>query len=728
MEENYILITGGCGYIGSQTAVYIKENSNFIPIILDFNINQHSTKILENQFNIQVFEGNINDEKILKMIYSKYPFKSVMHFAAFIEAGESVLNPEKYYKNNVENFRIFLDAVCEFNLKNFIFSSSAAVYGGHHTKSIEEDDSKIPINPYGETKLKGEELLKQYSDKYNFNGICLRYFNASGNREDCLLGEDHEPETHLIPKLITNVLNGKSVSVFGNDYDTFDKTCIRDYIHINDLADGHLKALLYSNGKEKLFDYFNLGSGNGFSILEVISALEKVLNIEKITINYENRREGDPATLVACSKKAEKILKWIPKYDIVKIVENAYEYHMNKKKRNEINSKFKELYGKNTDYITKAAGRIEIIGNHTDYNLGPVIGMTINKYIYVAIANLHNNENQNENILEFCSEIDGFNKHIIKDINDFDTSSWIKYPIAVYKSLLEKNLIKRSNFKILVLSDLPSGSGLSSSAAIELATAFALMLLSKNKVDLNENMKMELINSCIYAENHFVGVPCGMLDQGTISFGKNNNLVHIECKDKKIKNLILPESFKNIKFWIFNTHKKHELINSLYKTRFNECMESCKILKVNSLSEIDLNTIKKIDNNDIDLKRAIHVVEEIDRVRSFEKILSNESKLNDDEKLKELGKLLFESHNSSRINFENSTKELDFIVDLLSLNKMVYGARLTGGGFGGAVMVITNNNFRIKDANEIDDKYFNNFGSRLDIISVKSSDGLQEFL
>eukprot|EP00340_Litonotus_pictus_P008339 CAMPEP_0170520688 /NCGR_PEP_ID=MMETSP0209-20121228/6018_1 /TAXON_ID=665100 ORGANISM="Litonotus pictus, Strain P1" /NCGR_SAMPLE_ID=MMETSP0209 /ASSEMBLY_ACC=CAM_ASM_000301 /LENGTH=277 /DNA_ID=CAMNT_0010807165 /DNA_START=116 /DNA_END=946 /DNA_ORIENTATION=+ len=276
------------------------------------NIAQRSVQVLKKN-DIPVIQGNINCEETLKSIYKQYPFEAVMHFAAFIEAGESVKDPKKYFINNVDNFSQLLKNIkANCSIKCFIFSSSAAVYG-EHSSSIKEDYDKKPINPYGETKLKGEELLQKFAEDQKISAIALRYFNAAGCIEDGSLGEDHEPETHLIPKLIEFILKGKPVRVFGNDYPTRDGTCIRDYIHVNDLADGHLKALesVYNNSKKdnKSFEAFNLGSGNGFSILEVISELKKVVK-EKVEIVYEGRRERDPPYLVANTDKAEKSLNW----------------------------------------------------------------------------------------------------------------------------------------------------------------------------------------------------------------------------------------------------------------------------------------------------------------------------------------------------------------------------------------------------------------------------------
>lgn len=328
-KTKYILITGGSGYIGSNTAYYlVKSKSGFHPICIDLNIERKSKKVLE-EAGIPLFQGNINDSSLIKEIYKQYPFEYVMHFAAYIEAGESVKYPEKFYENNVTNLEIFLATLKEINLKHFIFSSSAAVYGTYETP-IEEDFNKNPCNPYGATKWKGEQILTEYAKTNNIKACSLRYFNASGAEENGLLGEEHEPETHLIPKIIQAVRSNKAIHIFGNDYPTKDGTCIRDYIHVIDLAAGHLRALEYTieSLKEGEHDYFNLGSGVGYSNQEVVKTLEKVIN-QEIKIEYDGRREGDPAFLTSSTAKAKDVLKWSPKKGLEDILKDAWNYHSN---------------------------------------------------------------------------------------------------------------------------------------------------------------------------------------------------------------------------------------------------------------------------------------------------------------------------------------------------------------------------------------------------------------
>ena len=324
-DKKYILITGGSGYIGSITALHLLKNSSFLPIVIDLDIEKRSKKVLE-QYEIPLFKGDISNKEVINEIHKKYPFKLVMHFAAFIEAGESVTNPKKYHDNNVKNFDILLDAIKPLGVENFIFSSSAAVYGTHES-AIEEDAAKKPESPYGDTKLKGEILLEKFAKENGIKATSLRYFNASGAHEEGLLGEDHEPETHLIPRIIKAIQKKEPVRIFGSDYPTKDGTCVRDYIHVSDLASGHLKALEYTIKKtEPGHEAFNLGSGKGFSILEVIKALESVLGRE-IEKTLQERRPGDPAFLVAAVNRANEKLNWTASHDIESIIKTAWNYH-----------------------------------------------------------------------------------------------------------------------------------------------------------------------------------------------------------------------------------------------------------------------------------------------------------------------------------------------------------------------------------------------------------------
>jgi UDP-glucose 4-epimerase len=272
-------------------------------------------------------QGDFGDRAVLNAVLSK-GFDAVMHFASFIQVGESVQHPDKYYRNNVTNTLGLLDAMRAHGVSKFIFSSTAATFGEPQYTPIDERHPQQPINPYGRTKLMVEQALADYDKAYGFKSVCLRYFNAAGADPEGQLGERHDPETHLIP-LVLQAASGRrpSISVFGRDYDTPDGTCIRDYIHINDLCSAHWLALqsLMNGGPSQAY---NLGNGNGFSVQEVIDTAERVTG-RKIAVVNGPRRAGDPARLVADATQARQHLRWQPQFaDLATIVQHAWAWEM----------------------------------------------------------------------------------------------------------------------------------------------------------------------------------------------------------------------------------------------------------------------------------------------------------------------------------------------------------------------------------------------------------------
>ena len=250
-----------------------------------------------------------------------------MHFCAYIEVGESVIDPQKYYINNVSNTITLLKVMLKNNVKKFIFSSTAAVYGMPERIPIKEDDPKNPINPYGRSKWMVEQILEDYDKSYGLKSIRFRYFNAAGADEDAEIGEAHNPETHLIPLILDAALGVREdIKIFGTDYDTKDGTCIRDFIHVNDLADAHIKGLEYLlDGGET--GYFNLGSGEGYSVREVIETVKRVTK-KDFKVVETDRRPGDPPYLIADSEKARSKLNWSPKYSLEEIIKTALKWHI----------------------------------------------------------------------------------------------------------------------------------------------------------------------------------------------------------------------------------------------------------------------------------------------------------------------------------------------------------------------------------------------------------------
>ena len=320
-----VLILGGAGYIGSHT-VYEFLDRNLDVIVAD---NLQSGHIEALHPDARFYQGDIRDKDFLDNLFKKENIDSIIHFAANSLVGESMQDPLKYYDNNLYGTMVLLKSMVENNVKKIVFSSTAATYGEPENIPILETDKTNPTNTYGETKLSMEKMFKWVSLAHGVNFVSLRYFNACGAHKSGKIGEDHSPETHLIP-IVLQVANKKrqSVNIFGNDYQTPDGTCIRDYIHVSDLAAAHYLALEYLNKGGKS-DIFNLGNGVGFSVKEVIEASREVTG-DKIPAIVSKRREGDPKTLIASSDKARNILGWQPKYtDLKEIIQTAWMWHKN---------------------------------------------------------------------------------------------------------------------------------------------------------------------------------------------------------------------------------------------------------------------------------------------------------------------------------------------------------------------------------------------------------------
>jgi UDP-glucose 4-epimerase len=332
MNNKTILIAGGAGYIGSHAAKELTRRGYDV-IIFDNLVYGHREFIKWGSFIL----GDLADKDLLDLIFKKYHIDAVMHFSAFTYVGESVTEPSKYYVNNVSNTVNLLNAMKDNGVKHFIFSSTCATYGNPIEIPITESHPQSPINPYGMSKLMVEKILADYSKAYDLKYAALRYFNASGADPDNEIGEWHDPETHLIPLILDAAIGiGKNVKVFGKNYDTEDGTCIRDYIHVTDLADAHIRTLEYLQGGGEP-SVFNLGNGSGYSVSEVINAAEAVTK-KKIEVEDAPRREGDPPVLIGNAKKAIEVLGWKTKYaSIDDIVKTAWEWH--KKLNKEIKSK-----------------------------------------------------------------------------------------------------------------------------------------------------------------------------------------------------------------------------------------------------------------------------------------------------------------------------------------------------------------------------------------------------
>lgn len=318
-----ILVLGGAGYIGSHTVRALADAGR--DVVVADNLETGFRKAVHS--GARFYEGDIRDRAFLDRLFDAESVEGVIHFAANSQVGESMTNPLKYYNNNLYGTMLLLEALLAHGVKKIVFSSTAATYGEPERVPISEDDKTCPTNCYGETKLSMEKMMHWVSVAHGLRFVSLRYFNACGAQSDGSIGEAHNPETHLIP-LILQVSNGQRdhIAVFGNDYPTPDGTCIRDYIHVCDLAQAHILALDYLlNGGES--DIFNLGNGVGFSVREVIEETRRVTG-HPIPAVVEARRAGDPAQLVASSDRAKQVLGWKPALnDLNKIIETAWNWH-----------------------------------------------------------------------------------------------------------------------------------------------------------------------------------------------------------------------------------------------------------------------------------------------------------------------------------------------------------------------------------------------------------------
>ena len=341
-----ILVTGGAGYIGSHITLGLQK-ANFNPIVLD-NLSRGHKKVISSVLKVPIIVGDVGDQDLVKNILNGNHEKldgnkidAVMHFAAFAYVGESIKNPMMYFQNNVENSMNLINSIVNENSQRIkegllkipiIFSSSCATYGIPKSLPIKENTIQLPINPYGRSKLIIENVLADYAKAYNLPSVIYRYFNAAGCDPNGLIGEDHNPETHLIPRAF-QAIEGfiDTLQIFGDDYETKDGSCIRDYIHVSDLADAHILGLSFLDRQLNSFDRkqviceaFNLGNGDGYSVKEVLKTIENITN-KKVPSSVVKRRIGDPPILFASSKKAKEILGWTPKYnDLRSIIKHAW--------------------------------------------------------------------------------------------------------------------------------------------------------------------------------------------------------------------------------------------------------------------------------------------------------------------------------------------------------------------------------------------------------------------
>lgn len=321
-----IVVTGGGGYIGSFMVKRLLDLKNDV-LVIDSLVHGYKEVIDDRA---QFVQGDLGEKAFIHSIFEKAEIEAVIHFAGYISMAESMQNPGKYFVNNTYSVVNLLEEMKEHNINNFIFSSTAGVYGNPQHIPIKEDDPKNPTNPYGESKLMVEQILKWYMKIFSINFISLRYFNASGAALDGSMGERHIPETHIIPNAIRAILQGKEFTLYGNDYDTHDGTCVRDYIHVLDLVEAHVLALkrLYNNAGGYIY---NVGTGKGYSNKEVLNMIQKISN-QVLEITVKEKRLGDAAILIADPTLINSELNFVPKYsDLETIVKTAWNWHTGQK-------------------------------------------------------------------------------------------------------------------------------------------------------------------------------------------------------------------------------------------------------------------------------------------------------------------------------------------------------------------------------------------------------------
>ena len=316
-----VLVTGGAGYIGSH-AVCELINQNYEVIVVDSLITGFTTNLHPEA---KYYRADLRDYETLKTIFeTEKNIVAIMHFAGSIVVSESVIKPLEYFDNNFNGVKVLLDLANQFNIKHFIFSSTAAVYGEPEEIPINENNLTKPINPYGSSKLAAEWLIQAWAKANPTNYVIFRYFNVAGAHQNGLIGVKNERLTHLVPVILDAAINNKSINIYGNDYATKDGTCIRDFLHVEDLVKAHIIGLEWTL-KNNQSEIFNLGSGHGYSVLEVCNAAKEVLQMD-LKVNFNNRRSGDPAILLANIEKAEKILNWKPEKTLAEIIQSEFNF------------------------------------------------------------------------------------------------------------------------------------------------------------------------------------------------------------------------------------------------------------------------------------------------------------------------------------------------------------------------------------------------------------------
>lgn len=664
--RSHVLVCGGAGYIGSHTLRTLLD-AGYFPVVLDNLSSGHREAV---PADVPFVKGDLSDEVTLNQVFIDHHIHAVIHFAAFIEAGESMLSPGRFYQNNVANTLKLLETMRRHNVSQLVFSSSAGVYGEPRQLPIREDAAKLPVNVYGETKWMVEQMLGAYSRAYGLRSISLRYFNACGASPDGTIGEAHRTKSHLIELALLTALGKRpAIKVFGTDYPTPDGTAVRDYVHVMDLASAHVAALrALENGQPTAA--FNVGTGTGFSVKEVLDTVEAVTG-RPLHRQLEPRREGDPAVLVADSSRMKEVLGWSPQItDVRKMIEDAWQWHHTHpdgfhSRQDTVSARavrgFMRTYRCAPAHVCAIPGRVNLLGEHTDYNDGFVLPTVIPQQTAVAFGR------SKDAHFTFASadmaEIihwDGLAAHI-----PIGFASYIAGCVLMAR---EAGVVVPP-FELYVQSDVPMGAGLSSSAALEVAVLRGLSQWLQHALSPEQQALLAQ-----QAERRYAGVQCGVMDQFACSLAQPGYMLFLDTRSLEWRLCDLPSETELV---VLDSGIPRRLAESGYNERRASCEAAAQMLGVAALR--DVTTVAQLtDLPEPLLKRARHVVTENQRV--LDALTCKDPAA--------FGRLMNESHASLQYDYEVSTSRLDDLVAILQALPDVFGARLTGAGFGGACVAL----------------------------------------
>ena len=666
-----VLVTGGAGYIGSVVAAQLVAAGHEVTVLDDLSTGYADAVPPGATF----VKGTLRDCSAEVLSDG---IEAVLHFAAKSLVGESVADPAKYWSNNLGGTVALLEAMREMRIRTIVFSSTAAVYGEPERTPITETDPTRPTSPYGASKIAVDTTLGEFCRLYGFGAVSLRYFNVAGAHAGAdggnWLGERHNPETHLIPNVLASVTEGRRVQIFGDDYPTPDGTCVRDYIHVTDLADAHLRALAACRpGQHRVY---NLGNGEGFSVREVVQVCREVTGAD-IGTDVGPRRAGDPAVLVASSAKIAVRAGLAGREGPARHGRRRLAVHPGARFPVRAAELFRERFGGEPDGVWLAPGRANLMGEHTDYNDGYVLPFALGQGVTAAAARRPGRQ------LTLCSRQEpGAAVQIALDgLAPGQVTGWAAYPAGVAWAL-EAAGHPVPGACLAIDSDLPAGAGLSSSAALECSTALALTELAEDR----PVSRRELAAIARRAENEFVGVPSGIMDQSASLLGQAGHALLLDCRSLEVSQVPFDPAAAEASLLLINTRAKHDLVDGAYGQRRAECEEAARRLGVSSLRS--LTTPAEADRlaDPVLRRRARHVVADNQRVLDVVALLS--APLGTPVEIyRDIGQLLTESHASLRDDFEISWPEADATV-AAALAAGAFGARMMGGGFGGSVLAL----------------------------------------